>query len=96
MAPRIDGITKLIIHRLNVAATIPSTLELNTDHKNIAISPRAKTDKAGGNGKLDCKKNRVLTPKIAGTNWSVTPKKNINSTYCPRYTAYLTKDNVRI
>ena len=75
------GITRLIIHKLKVAATIPSTLDVNTDQRKIAISPLAKTDNAGGNGRLDCKKNNVLTPKIAGANWSVTPKKNINNTY---------------
>ena len=60
---------------------IPKTLEVKTDHKKIAISPLAKTDKAGGNGRFDCKKNIVITPNTEASKLSVTPKKKINKTY---------------
>lgn len=82
IVPSIAGNTRLIIHNENDAAIIPKILVVKTDHKKIAISPRAKTDNAGGNGRLDCKKKIVITPKIEATISSVTPKKKMNKTYC--------------
>ena len=65
IVPKRAGTTKFIIHNENEAAKIPKTLVVNTDHRKIAISPLAKMDNAGGKGRLDCKKNTVITPKTA-------------------------------
>ena len=69
------GNTRFIIHNEKEAAMIPKKLDVNTDHKKIAISPLAKTDNTGGNGRLDCKKNIVVTPNTEARKLSVTPKK---------------------
>ena len=73
--PRTAGITRFITHNEKEAAIIPKTLDVKTDHKKIAISPLAKTDNAGGNGRLDWKKKIVITPNVAAIILSVTPKK---------------------
>ena len=80
-APNNAGIIKLSIHKINVAASILSSFELNIPQTKIAISLLTINPNKGGKGMLVCKIKIVAIPERPSIKVMLIPKKCSNNRY---------------